>query len=104
MFGTLSSLNRRLDKLEQELADRAWRAKLGTCNCSYVTIADSARPEEFEAEMTLRCPAHGFRHLGIIKRVFSYKPDHNVRRDSQLDRKFAEMMATYNARLDQANR
>jgi len=104
MSGTLSSLSRRLTKLEQQLADRARRAKLASCNCSYVTIADPARPEEFEAEMNLPCPAHGFRRLGRINRQFFYNPDHSVKRDPRLDHTWDQMMATYKARLDQANR
>ncbi len=83
MSGTLSSLSRRLTKLEQQLADRAKRANLASCNCSCITIADPARSEEFEAEMNLPCPAHGFRRLGRIDRQFFYNPDHSVKRDPQ---------------------
>jgi hypothetical protein len=69
MSGKLSSLERRLAKLERQLADRAWRAKPVNCNCRQATISDSRKPEEFEAEKNKPCPAHGIRRLGMIVRI-----------------------------------
>jgi hypothetical protein len=66
MSGKLSSLGRRLAKVEQKLAERARREKLANCICGAAIIAVSTAPEQFEAEMNRTCPAHGFRRLGKI--------------------------------------
>jgi hypothetical protein len=69
MSGKLSSFSRRLAKLERQLADRAWRAKLVNCNCGQVIVFDDLKPEKFEAEKNKPCPAHGVRRLGMIVRI-----------------------------------
>ena len=66
MSGRLSSLSRRLTKVEQQMADQVRRAELANCSCTQMTIAFPDNPEEFEAQMNLPCPAHGFRRLGRI--------------------------------------
>jgi hypothetical protein len=96
MAGTLSGLRKRLAKVEQQMADRADRARralLAKCNCEDWTIALS--PEAFEAAMNLRCLCHGFRRLGKITRL-PVKPDSPPTR-------MDELIATYEARLAQAD-
>ena len=55
---------RRLEKLEQKLADLARQEALANCICNRFTAANS--PKIFEAEMNRVCPAHGVRRLGLI--------------------------------------
>ncbi len=102
MSGTLSVLSRRLAKLERTLADRRWRAKTRNrvCNCQDETTAHPWHPQEFEKEMNLPCPAHGFRRLGKITRFILFNEDGTVKPHPQLD----PLIASYLARLDQANR
>jgi hypothetical protein len=52
-----TSLWRRLAKIERQLAEKERRKKLAHCNCTYVVVARSDLPGEFEAEMNLPCPA-----------------------------------------------
>ncbi len=71
MSGKLSSLSRRLAKIEQQMADQAQRAELANCNCKHmpdVTIANTVLPEEFEAEMNLRpwLPSSGQDHANCL--------------------------------------
>ena len=86
------------------MADLALRAELANCNCRHfsgVTLADPGRPEEFEAEMNLPCPAHGFRRLGTICELLCRRRDGPAEMPSpRLD----ELIATYEARLAQADR
>jgi len=71
MSGRLSNLNTRLAKVEQQVADRAWRERLAHCNCcpqdpeclGIPLVLSSAK--EFE-EMIVPCSAHGFRDLGKL--------------------------------------
>jgi hypothetical protein len=100
MSGKLSSLSRRLAKVEQQRANRARRAKLFNCICRDETIVTSDRPQNFAAEMDLPCPSHGFRRLGRIKRFTRVNPDGTAKPHPVLDR----LIATYKARLHQANR
>jgi hypothetical protein len=91
-----------LDKLEQRMADQTRRAELANCTCQFMTVAIPGQPEEFEAEMNLPCPAHGFRRLGRIMRIVfvnSTNPRTKVP-SPRLD----ELIATYEARLAQADR
>jgi len=55
---------KRLEKLEQQVAEIKRRESPAKCNCRPFTIAASA--EYFEAEMNQTCPVHGFRRLGKI--------------------------------------
>ncbi len=92
MSGKLSGLQKRLTKVEQQLADRADRARrawLAKCNCKDWTLAGTV--EQFEKEMKLRCPCHGFRRLGkITQLLFAPRMD--------------ELIATYEAGLAEAER
>jgi hypothetical protein len=56
--------------------------------------------EEFEAEMNLPCPAHGFRRLGKVLGVRFRDGDGTTEPNPRLD----ELIATYQRRLDQADR
>jgi hypothetical protein len=101
MSGKLSSLRKRLDQLEQRMADRARRAELANCTCIHmpdVTLA--IHPEEFEAEMNLPCPAHGFRRLGKVLAIRFRDGDGTTEPSDRWD----ELIATYQRRLDQADR
>lgn len=99
MSGKLSSLRKRLAKVERDLADRARREEYANCNCREMTHAMPGEEEEFEAEMNLPCPSHGFRRLGRIMRIVFVNPDRTPE-PSPLD----ELIATYEARLAQADR
>ena len=103
MSGNLSGLWKRLAKVEQRMADQARRAELANCTCvhsPWMTFAITGDPEEFEAEMNLPCPAHGFRRLGRIMHVRFMDPDGTAEPDPRLD----ELIATYEAGLAQADR
>ena len=85
MSGSLSNLNRRLAKVEQQMADRERQKKLATCNC-YPNDPEGlgipfvvTNTEEFEAEMNLTCPAHGFRRLGQLPVLQQMHPDRPLR-------------------------
>jgi len=89
------------------MADQARRAELANCNCvPILTVALPDRPEKFEAEMNLPCPAHGIRRLGRIMRIHFVEPTTpggpGCREvpSPRLD----ELIATYEARLAQADR
>ncbi len=69
MSGKLTSLGRRLAKVERQLIDEARREGMAECICRAMTLADADKPEEFEAEMNEPCPAHGFRRLGMLLEV-----------------------------------
>jgi hypothetical protein len=101
MSGKLSGLWKRLAKLEQRMAEQARRAELASCTCvRTLTVALPDQPEQFEAEMNRPCPAHGIRRLGRITRIHFWNPDGTEEPCPRLD----ELMATYKARLDQADR
>ena len=104
MSGKLSGLQKRLAKVEQRMADQARRVELANCTCIHsplLTLAIPGQPEEFEAEMNLPCPAHGFRRLGRIMHMQFINPEDGTAEPCpRLD----ELIATYEARLDQADR
>ena len=56
---------KRLEKLEQQMAEIARRESAANCNCRTHTLAAAA--EYFAAEMNKTCPVHGFRRLGKIQ-------------------------------------
>ena len=98
MSEKLSSLRKRLAKVERKMADIVRREELANCNCkqsSDFTVLSDDGAEEFEAEMNLPCPAHGFRRLGRIMHV-AVEDESCPRSD--------ELIATYEARLEQADR
>jgi hypothetical protein len=103
MSRKLSALWKRLAKLEQRMAEEARRAELANCTCirmPNITAALPDQPEKLEAEMNLPCPAHGIRRLGRIMRIGFVNPDGTKEPSPRLD----ELIATYEARLDQADR
>jgi hypothetical protein len=101
MSGKFSGQWKRLAKLEQRMADEAQQAELANCTCIHIlTLADPDQPEAFEAEMNLPCPAHGIRRLGRIMQIDFVNPDGTEVPSPRLD----ELIATYEARLDQADR
>jgi hypothetical protein len=69
MSAKLSSLRKRLAKLEQEQADRAKVVELANCNCPELKCAVpflAVCPAKLEAEMNKTCPVHGLRRFGQI--------------------------------------
>jgi hypothetical protein len=55
---------KRLEKIEQKMAEITRREGLSNCICKDRMLV--ARTKIFEAEMNKTCPAHGFRQLGKI--------------------------------------
>jgi hypothetical protein len=96
MSAKYTSLARRLDKLEQQLAENSRRVKLRNCTCQTVTSAHTSAG--FEAEMNQSCPAHGFRRLGHIIMLSFVNPDKSVTEDSA---KLQELRHAYELRLSQ---
>jgi len=94
MSGKISSLSRRLAKIERQLIDGARRAELANCICQELTVADPNNPEKFEAEMNETCPVHGFRRLGTIYRI-----EHIGRQSAKLD----QLLARYETRQSLRN-
>lgn len=86
MSGTLSSLRRRLSKVEQQLSE------LPRCICRTMTEVDATKPQEFVKEMNQRCPFHGLRYLGIIHLK-------NVGQEEQEERAWLnQLLESYKAR------
>jgi len=56
---------KRLEKLEQQMAEMKRQESPDKCICKNFTLAASA--EFFKAEMNQTCPVHGFRQLGKIR-------------------------------------
>jgi hypothetical protein len=91
--GRLTGLRRRLAKVEKALAETAEQEKMAGCICiprrgRFTTIAFSNKPEEFEAEMNQKCPAHGFRSLGhivVFRVVGPGEEDERCKLDDLLD-------------------
>lgn len=94
----LSSLSRRLAKVEQKLADSARREKLVNCICGDTIIAVSTAPEQFEAEMNRTCPVHGFRRFGKICAVMFGVTDGP---ETKEEAKLRQLLETYELRLSQ---
>jgi hypothetical protein len=94
MSGKLSSLSRRLAKIERQLIDGARREELENCICRQLTVADPNKPEEFEAEMNETCPLHGFRRLGEIIEI-----QYIGRKNTKLD----QLLEIYRARQSPRN-
>ena len=86
MSGTISSLQKRVAKVKQEISDRKRRWELANCNCQKETWISSA--EEFEALMNVPCLVHGFRRLGEIMRM-----------DFGSNSRLTELLAIYEAGL-----
>lgn len=82
-----TKLSRRLAKIERWKAEKAWGKKLAHCNCRVATVANPCHFEEFEAEVNLACPAHGFRNLGTLlsPRPYGYTPGAASREEHKND-------------------
>ena len=89
-----SSLSKRLANFERRLASQARREERVLCECEDFTLADTRRPEQFEAEMNHPCRVHVFRQLGKITRVVYVNLDGTDEDSSKLDR----LLAEYDAR------
>jgi hypothetical protein len=100
MSRKLSGLRRRLAKAEQQMAGLARREELVNCNCKLVSWTVAGSAEEFEAEMNLPCPSHGFRRLGMIFQIVPAGMNRTPVPNPRMD----ELIATYEARLAQADR
>lgn len=90
MPGTLLSLQKRLTKAEQKMADVVRRWESANCKCKTQTIICNLAAFERELEP---CPVHGFRRLGKMMVWILEDP---VR--------VGELQAIYDARLAEAER
>jgi hypothetical protein len=98
--GKISSLQKRLARVEQRLASIVQQAEpTPECNCRSVTVADPDKPEEFKAEMNQRCPAHGFRRLGMLVSI-KCSDRRGMNGEAELD----QLLKTYEARQLPRNR
>jgi len=75
MSERLSSLRRRLRKIEQQLAANARRNGLANCNCDETKFVVVYSDEEREAVRNVRRPAHGCRRIGGIVYMRLLGPD-----------------------------
>jgi hypothetical protein len=77
MSDTLSSLRRRLDKIDEQIAARKRRDKLVNCDCQEVRIVvhSSENHEEEEETRVQPCPVHGFGRLEHVIDVRFVSPD-----------------------------
>jgi hypothetical protein len=98
MSDSLSSLNRRLVKLELEAAKRSRRKELANCICRDLMMTVAYDPEGFEAEMNCTCPVHGFRYLGQIIHIHVMNPDKTA---TERSLKLKALVDEYSLRLSQ---
>jgi hypothetical protein len=101
MSAKLSSLRKRLVKLEQEHADRVRREELENCNCPELKSDGSflaVWPEALEAEMNETCPVHGLRRFGEIVIMDCVKPDGT---ESENTMKMCQLIDSHERRLAQ---
>jgi hypothetical protein len=99
MSGKLSSLNRRLAKVEQQVAERTKREELANCICRTsmpFTIVQDA--EQFEVEMNRPCPVHGVRDLG---QLLIHTPFNSDTTPSEVSIKRRQLLDLYELRLSQ---
>ena len=97
---------KRLETLEQKMADLMRPEALANCTCREYTCA--LLPKVFEAEMNRTCPVHGFRRLGRIfvteivhtgkDKITWDEEEKNCADKAELDR----LLKEYNIRLAQA--
>lgn len=88
-----SSLSKRLALVERRTAFQAQREARVLCECNDFTVANTRRPEQFEAEMNRPCRVHGFRQLGKITCGVYVNKDGTVEDTSRLDELLAEYFA-----------
>ena len=100
------SLETRIAKIEQELAQVEADERLNNCICdNNLVIVSAGNVPEFRAEMDRLCPVHGFRELHIM---------HIVKVDTALDfstpqeiideAEVEEALNEYNRRLEESKR
>jgi len=99
--GKLSSLRKRVAKVERQVAGRARREKLADCNCfprgeKFPSLFSG--PEEFEAAANLPCPVHGLRRLGKIGVLTMIKPGRIIAEESA---RLHQLVEEYELRLSQ---
>lgn len=100
----LSNLNRRLAKVEQQVAFRARLEKLANCNCRPQDPEDPdslllvTNTKAFEAEMNLPCPVHGFRRLGQLFVLQYLESDWTISEESV---RLKEVVEEYKRRLSE---
>jgi len=84
MSDTISSLKRRLDKIEKEAAARKLRDELANCDCQEVRIVvhHSENHEEEEETCGRPCPVHGLDRLEHVIHVRFREPDEAFRRQT----------------------
>ncbi len=97
MSGRSSNLRNRLGEVERKVGEVVRREQLAKCNCNFRTSYSAWDPEEFEGDINLPCPAHGFRDLGFIV-LCRLVDKHGVSIDSVGDARREQLFATYNAR------
>jgi hypothetical protein len=90
---------RRLEKLEQKLADLIRQEALVNCICLERVFVRSSEKERFLSEMNKTCPVHGFRRLGVITTVW-IGPVKKVLSPDELG--LEEALQEYERRLAQA--
>jgi hypothetical protein len=102
MSDPVAGVRRRVEKIEQTLANIGMRRRLPGCTCCDLTAV--LDPKDFEEQMNLPCPAHGFRDLGTLmvvryERAAGGSSDPSLDedpRDVELDR----LLEMYDARRD----
>ena len=99
------SLERRLAKLEQELAQIEVEKKLGECICDQFVTVSAGSVAKFRAEMNRPCPAHGFRELHIMHIVtVDTTRDPSSRAEIVEEAEVEEALNEYNRRLEESKR
>jgi hypothetical protein len=93
---SLSSLSKRVAKVERKLAERVRRKELAHCVCGGVITA--ALPEEFEAKMSRTCPVHGLRRVAILVIIDIIERDGSLTEESV---KLHQLLDTYELGLSQ---
>jgi hypothetical protein len=90
------SLEGRLAKIEQELAEVEANERLNTCICgNKAVVVTVAKVEEFRTEMNRLCPVHGFRELKIMHVTIGPRVD---------EPEVEEALNEYYARLEESKR
>jgi hypothetical protein len=101
MSAKLSSLHKRLARLEQECAAKARREELANCNCPELKSAVSflaVCPRKFEEEINTTCPVHGLRRFGKIAIIDFVNLDGTTSEEAI---KLQQLIDSHNLRLAQ---
>ena len=101
------SLEGRLSKIEQELAQVEANERLNDCICDdKLVVVTAGMAEEFRAEMNRLCPVHGFRemdirHVTVCRTKGSPPPTPaEIRAEADVE----EVLSEYNRRLEESKR